>query len=70
VYRVGDQAIRNLVFDPLLPEPLVDVAARADFTNTVLRFDAAGHHIWRELACRNLPERVQRLPDQLADHLH
>ncbi|MEN8718951.1 MAG: PaaX family transcriptional regulator C-terminal domain-containing protein [Oceanococcaceae bacterium] len=58
VYRAGDQAIRTLIFDPLLPEPLVDTAARAAFTDTVLRFDDAGHRIWRALALehtRNAP---------------
>lgn len=49
-YRIGDHAIRQLVFDPLLPEPLIDVAARSAFTDTVLRFDAAGHRIWQKLA--------------------
>ncbi len=56
VYRAGDQAIRTLIFDPLLPEPMVDVAARAAFTDTVLRFDDAGHRIWRELGLQNVPE--------------
>lgn len=56
VYRAGDQAIRTLIFDPLLPEPLVDVAARAAFTDTVLRFDDAGHRIWRALGLQNAPE--------------
>ncbi len=54
VYRAGDQAIRTLIFDPLLPQPLVDVTARAAFTDTVLRFDDAGHRIWRELGAKNL----------------
>jgi phenylacetic acid degradation operon negative regulatory protein len=56
VYRAGDQAIRTLIFDPLLPEPLVDVAARAAFTDTVLRFDEAGHRIWRALGLQNAPD--------------
>jgi len=51
-YLLGDKAIRQLVFDPLLPSPLVDTAARAAFTATVLRFDRLGHAIWRNLALR------------------
>jgi phenylacetic acid degradation operon negative regulatory protein len=51
-YLLGDKAIRQLVFDPLLPAPLVDTAARAAFTETVLRFDRAGHLIWRNFALR------------------
>lgn len=56
VFRAGDQAIRTLIFDPLLPAPLVDVEARAAFTETVLRFDAAGHRIWHALGLQNLPD--------------
>lgn len=48
-YLLGNEAIRQLVFDPLLPEPLVDVAERRAFTNAVIAFDEAGHHIWRNL---------------------
>lgn len=46
-FRLGDAAIRELVFDPLLPAPLVDVAARAACTEVVRRFDRLGHDTWR-----------------------
>ncbi len=49
-YLLGDRAISLLVFDPMLPAPLVDVEARARFIETVLRFDRFGHDIWRRLA--------------------
>ncbi len=49
-YLMGDKAIRLLVFDPLLPDPLVDTALRAALTETVLRFDRVGHAIWQRLA--------------------
>lgn len=60
-YLLGNEAIRQLVFDPLLPEPLVDTAERRAFATTVLAFDEAGHRIWRErlpaaLTCRVLPQ--------------
>ncbi|MCL4185873.1 MAG: PaaX family transcriptional regulator [Burkholderiaceae bacterium] len=45
-FLLGNDAIRQLVFDPLLPAPLVDVEARRAFVDTVVRFDAAGHAIW------------------------
>ncbi len=45
-FVLGNEAIRRIVFDPLLPAPLVDVAARRAFVETVLRFDAVGHSIW------------------------
>ena len=59
-YRLGDAAIRDLVFDPLLPDPLVDTRARAAYTQAVLRFDRAGHAIWRALALPPARERGAR----------
>lgn len=46
-FLLGDAAIRQLVFDPLLPEPLIDVELRRAFRNAVIRLDDAGHEIWR-----------------------
>src|SRR5690606_11792537 len=46
-FLLGNDAIRQLVFDPLLPAPLVDVDARRAFVDAVRRFDAVGHSIWR-----------------------
>lgn len=57
-YLLGNEAIRQLVFDPLLPEPLVDAAERRAFTATVLAFDEAGHRIWRERLPAALASRV------------
>lgn len=48
-YELGNDAIRQLIYDPLLPSPLVDVDARRAFIDAVLRFDAAGHAIWQSL---------------------
>lgn len=48
-YVLGNEAIRQLVFDPLLPHPLVDAQARHDFLQAVIDFDAAGHRIWQRL---------------------
>jgi phenylacetic acid degradation operon negative regulatory protein len=48
-YLLGHEAIRNLVFDPLLPAPLVDVDERRAFTDAVVRYDRAGHAIWQQL---------------------
>lgn len=56
-FVLGDAAIRSLVFDPLLPEPLVDVRERVALTDTVLRFDRIGHDCWRQLA---EPQRTAR----------
>ncbi len=46
-FLLGNDAIRQLVFDPLLPAPLVDVDARRAFVDAVRRFDSVGHSIWR-----------------------
>lgn len=46
-FTLGNDAIRRIVFDPLLPAPLVDARARARLFTTVARFDAAGQEIWR-----------------------
>lgn len=48
-YLLGNDAIRHMVFDPLLPEPLVDTGARRACADLVLHFDRAGHDIWRQL---------------------
>ncbi len=48
-YLLGGQAIRQLVFDPWLPSPLVDADARHAFFTTVQRFDETGKAIWSGL---------------------
>ena len=48
-FLIGDAAIRQLVFDPLLPDALIDQRARHAFIESLLRFDAAGHRIWSVL---------------------
>lgn len=45
----GDKAIKQVIFDPLLPESLVDVPLRRTFVETVREFDQLGHRIWRQL---------------------
>jgi phenylacetic acid degradation operon negative regulatory protein len=48
-FLAGDRAIRQFVYDPLLPEPFVDAAARHAFVETLRRFDTAGRVLWRKL---------------------
>lgn len=48
-FLLGSEAIRQIVFDPLLPEPLVDLAERRAFVATALQFDRAGRDIWHHL---------------------
>lgn len=46
---LGDQAIRQLVFDPLLPAPLIDETARDRFLDCVRQYDERGIELWRQL---------------------
>ena len=46
-YLAGDEAIRRLIFDPMLPEPLVEVGERRAFAEMVKQYDDAGRRIWR-----------------------
>lgn len=46
-WLLGDQAIRQLVFDPLLPEPLISAGARSTFIRRVRDYDEAGFALWQ-----------------------
>lgn len=48
-YLYGTTAIRRLVFDPWLPEEMVDSPARARYFETVREFDSTGQEIWRRV---------------------
>jgi len=61
-FDLGNEAIRRIVFDPLLPAPLVDARARARFIAAVSRFDHAGQAIWR----RFLAQARQPAPNKAA----
>ncbi len=46
-FLLGGAAIRQIVFDPLLPEPIVDTAERKAFVDAMRRFDRVGQTAWR-----------------------
>lgn len=46
-FLLGSRGIRQVVFDPRLPAPMVDIEARQAFVASVHRFDRAGQVIWR-----------------------
>lgn len=48
-YLLGNDAIRLLVFDPLLPEPLVNVNERRTLAAAVRSHDQAGRTLWQRL---------------------
>ena len=71
-FFLGGSAIRQLVFDPLLPEPFIDAAERHAFIQTVHRFDEAGRAIWNRffasiaetpppLPCTHQPAELETL---------
>lgn len=47
-YLLGDQAVRQIVFDPMLPQPIVNAEHRCSFRQVVKRYDDVGHQIWRD----------------------
>lgn len=48
-FLLGNAVIRQMINDPLLPDPLVDSAARRDCLAAVREIDEVGHDIWRRL---------------------
>lgn len=46
-FVLGGEAIRCLVFDPLLPEPLVPAAERRALVDELKRYDKLGRQCWR-----------------------
>lgn len=51
-YLLGGEAIRVLATDPLLPEQIMLGDTRAELTETMLRYDAIGHALWRDFATK------------------
>ena len=45
----GENAIRLMVFDPLLPEQLIDTGSRESFFRTLIEFDKKGHELWHSI---------------------
>jgi len=48
-FLLGDQALHDLAYDPLLPKELVDVALRKKFLKTMIHYDEVGKTIWHNL---------------------
>ncbi|MCP5069872.1 MAG: PaaX family transcriptional regulator [bacterium] len=49
-FRLGGEAVRQIVLDPLLPEPIVDVTARRALVEAMQRYDEIGRHYWKAWA--------------------
>jgi phenylacetic acid degradation operon negative regulatory protein len=48
-YLLGDHAIKKIIFDPLLPSPLINIESRLQFRQTLIEYDKIGHQIWSTL---------------------
>lgn len=59
VFMLGDAGIRSVIFDPLLPAPLVDEAARQQYFDTVRRFNDEGRRLWLAFFAANTVKIVQ-----------
>ena len=46
-FLLGGRAIRQIVYDPLLPPPFVDVGERRAFIESMKNMDREGRRIWR-----------------------
>jgi len=51
-FKLGGRVIRELVGDPLLPEPLLPVAERRALVTALRRYDRAGRRIWASFMAR------------------
>jgi phenylacetic acid degradation operon negative regulatory protein len=45
-FLVGGRVLRDLVIDPLLPEPIIDRSMRRDLVTAMLRYDRIGRAKW------------------------
>jgi phenylacetic acid degradation operon negative regulatory protein len=58
-FLLGREAIRVLVKDPLLPEPLVRAEDRQRLAHTMRKYDREGHTLWRRfLLATEAPRRA------------
>ncbi len=48
-FLFGSDVLRSIMFDPRLPEPLVDVGARRAMVDAMKRLDLVGRRRWAEL---------------------
>jgi len=49
-FRLGGEAVRQIVLDPLLPEEIVDTAARRALVDEMRRYDRIGRKFWKRWA--------------------
>lgn len=49
-FRLGGEAVRQIVLDPLLPAPIVDTDKRRALVDAMRRYDGLGRRFWRDWA--------------------
>lgn len=49
-FLLGEAAIRQMIYDPLLPAPLIDEAERRACLAVVRQYDLVGHNIWLQIS--------------------
>jgi phenylacetic acid degradation operon negative regulatory protein len=47
-FLLGGEAVRRIVLDPLLPEPIVDTAARRALVDEMKQYDRIGRDCWKD----------------------
>jgi phenylacetic acid degradation operon negative regulatory protein len=67
-FLVGGRALRQLAFDPLLPEAIVAAAPRREFVDELRRYDRLGRAHWRSfMRAQGIPSLESPLRGQLID---
>ncbi len=57
-FRAGGEVLRQLVLDPLLPEPILPAAERTALVDAMRRYDALGRAAWADFLARyDVPHR-------------
>jgi phenylacetic acid degradation operon negative regulatory protein len=46
-FKLGGEAVRRIVLDPLLPEPIIDTRARRALVDAMRHYDALGRNCWK-----------------------
>ena len=67
-FLVGGRALRQLAFDPLLPEPIAAAAPRREFVDELRRYDRLGRGYWRSfMEAQGLPSLESPLRGHMID---
>lgn len=68
-FLIGDRAIRQMIYDPLLPEQMINIETRATFSKTLKLFDGVGQDIWNSIIDSTPLERSFNIPKEFARHI-